>query len=53
MRVAVGAIAKQFLSQLNIEVLSHVVAIGPVMATYPKDLGVSDINKARDVTGFV
>lgn len=47
MRVAVGAIAKQFLSQLNIEVLSHVVAIGPVMATYPKDLGVSDINKAQ------
>ena len=42
-----GAIAKQFLSQLNIEVLSHVVAIGPVMATYPKDLGVSDINKAQ------
>ena len=47
MRVAVGAIAKQFLSQLNIEVLSHVVAIGPVMATYPKDLGVSDIKKAQ------
>ncbi|MDO5742551.1 MAG: chorismate synthase [Vagococcus sp.] len=47
MRVAVGAIAKQFLSQVNIEVLSHVVAIGPVMATYPKDLGVSDIKKAQ------
>ncbi len=29
-RVAVGAIAKQLLSALGIEVLSHVVAVGPV-----------------------
>jgi chorismate synthase len=29
-RVAVGAIAKQFLRQFGVEVLSHVVAVGPV-----------------------
>ncbi len=29
-RVAVGAIAKQFLAQFGIEVLSHVLAVGPV-----------------------
>ena len=28
-RVAIGAIAKQFLSQFGIEVLSHVIAVGP------------------------
>ena len=29
-RVAVGAIAKQFLAQFNVEILSHVLAVGPV-----------------------
>jgi chorismate synthase len=29
-RVAIGAIAKQFLHQFGIEILSHVVAVGPV-----------------------
>ena len=29
-RVAVGAICKQFLGQFSIEVLSHVIAVGPV-----------------------
>jgi chorismate synthase len=29
-RVAVGAIAKQFLRQFGVEVLSHVIAVGPV-----------------------
>lgn len=29
-RVAVGAIAKQFLAQFGIEILSHVLAVGPV-----------------------
>jgi chorismate synthase len=32
-RVAVGAIAKQFLAQFKIEILSHVLAVGPVWLT--------------------
>lgn len=34
-RVAVGAICKQFLKQFGIEVLSHVIAVGPVRLERP------------------
>ena len=38
-RVAGGALAKEFLRALGVEVISHVVQIGPVRATVPADLG--------------
>jgi chorismate synthase len=34
-RVAIGAVCKQFLSQFGIEVLSHVIAVGPVRLERP------------------
>ena len=36
-RVALGALAKTFLKQFGIEVLSHVVAVGPVALERPAD----------------
>jgi chorismate synthase len=36
-RVAVGAIAKQFLAQFKIEILSHVLAVGRVWLTRPTE----------------
>jgi chorismate synthase len=36
-RVAVGAIAKQFLAQFKIEILSHVLAVGRVWLTRPAE----------------
>ena len=38
-RVAVGAIAKQFLAHFGIEVLSHVIAVGPKPAGTHRRLG--------------
>jgi chorismate synthase len=38
-RVAGGALAKAFLRALGVEVVSHVVQIGPVTAPVPADLG--------------
>jgi len=45
-RVAIGAIAKLFLRQLGIEVLSHVVTTGSV--TVPGPVGWDDIRALRD-----
>jgi chorismate synthase len=39
-RVAGGALAKEFLRALGVEVISHVVQIGPVRAELPADLTV-------------
>src|SRR5688572_1046553 len=39
-RVAGGTIAKAFLRALGVEVVSHVVQIGPVRAALPDDLGI-------------
>ena len=40
-RVAGGTIAKAFLRALGVEVVSHVVQIGPVRASLPEDLGLA------------
>lgn len=40
-RVAGGTIAKAFLRALGVEVVSHVVQIGPVRASLPDDLGLA------------
>jgi chorismate synthase len=46
-RVAAGAIAKAFLRELGIEVGSHVVMLGGIVAEYPAELP-DDLNAASD-----
>lgn len=43
MRVAIGAIAKKVLKELDIEVAGHVLEIGGVRGTVPADLTVAEI----------
>lgn len=43
MRVAVGAIAKQILAAVEIEIASHVVILGGIEASIPEKLSVKDI----------
>ncbi|SET86557.1 chorismate synthase [Enterococcus malodoratus] len=43
MRVAVGAIAKQILAAVNIEIASHVAILGGIEATVPEELSVKEI----------
>lgn len=43
MRVAVGAIAKQILAAVDIEIASHVAILGGIEATVPEELSVKEI----------
>lgn len=43
MRVAVGAIAKQILAAVDIEIVSHVAILGGIEATVPEELSVKEI----------
>lgn len=43
MRVAVGAIAKQILAAVDIEIASHVVILGGIEATIPETISVQEI----------
>ncbi|MGO3912663.1 chorismate synthase [Enterococcus viikkiensis] len=43
MRVAVGAIAKQILAAVDIEIASHVVILGGIEATVPETISVQEI----------
>lgn len=43
MRVAVGALAKQILAAVNIEIASHVAVLGGIEATVPEKLSVKEI----------
>ncbi|WP_462259274.1 chorismate synthase [Vagococcus teuberi] len=47
MRVAIGAIAKKILSELDIDVAGHVTMLGGIKATVPDGLTVSEI---RDIS---
>ncbi|WP_270279496.1 chorismate synthase [Vagococcus bubulae] len=48
MRVAIGAIAKKILSELDIEVAGHVTMLGGIKATIPDGLTVSEIRDISD-----
>lgn len=43
MRVAVGALAKQILAAIDIEIASHVAILGGIEATVPEKMSVSEI----------
>lgn len=43
MRVAVGALAKQILAAIDIEIASHVAILGGIEATVPEKMNVSEI----------
>ena len=45
MRVAIGAVAKRLLSELGIEVASHVTVFGGIEVAIPENLTVSEIRK--------
>lgn len=45
MRVAIGAVAKKILSELDIEIANHVVNFGGKVIEIPSDLTVSEIQK--------
>ncbi len=47
-RVAIGALARQFLEQFDIQIASHVVSIGDVFL--PDEIIIEDINELRSVT---
>ncbi|EOT29349.1 chorismate synthase [Enterococcus saccharolyticus] len=52
MRVAIGAVAKKILSELDIEVAGHVTMLGGIKATIPEGITVSEvkaISEASDV----
>ncbi len=47
-RVAIGALARQFLEKFDIQIASHVVSIGNVFL--PDDLRIDDIEQLRKIT---
>ncbi|WP_268913671.1 chorismate synthase [Lentilactobacillus sp. SPB1-3] len=46
MRVAIGAICKQLLNQLDIQIVGHVEQVGPIAANENSSLNVSEIEQA-------
>lgn len=48
MRVAIGAIAKKLLKELEIEVAGHVAALGGIQATIPENLTVKEIKEQSE-----
>ena len=48
MRVAIGAIAKKMLNELQIEVAGHVAILGGIKATIPENLTVSEIKEMSE-----
>ncbi|KAF1296082.1 chorismate synthase [Enterococcus sp. JM4C] len=50
MRVAIGAIAKKLLKELNIEVAGHVVTLGGITAKIPEGLTVSEIRERSEAS---
>lgn len=48
MRVAIGAIAKKILSELDIDVAGHVTMLGGIKATVPDGLTVSEIREMSE-----
>ncbi|MGM0124266.1 chorismate synthase [Enterococcus sp. AZ194] len=50
MRVAIGAVAKKLLKELNIEVAGHVVTLGGIHAEIPDGLTVSEIRERSEAS---
>lgn len=50
MRVAVGAVAKKLLSELDIDVAGHVTMLGGIKATVPDGLTVREIHKQAEAS---
>lgn len=50
MRVAVGALAKQILEALDIEIASHVVILGGIKAMIPSELTVAEIKERTTIS---
>lgn len=50
MRVAVGAVAKKILKELDIEVAGHVLEIGGIRATLPDSIPVKEIQKRSEAS---
>ncbi|WP_086351121.1 chorismate synthase [Candidatus Enterococcus clewellii] len=48
MRVAIGAVAKKLLKELDMEVAGHVVVLGGIQATIPDNLTVSEIREKSE-----
>lgn len=48
MRVAIGAVAKKLLKELNIEVAGHVVVLGGVEASVPENMTVKEIQEQSE-----
>ncbi|KAF1301517.1 chorismate synthase [Enterococcus saccharolyticus] len=50
MRVAIGAVAKKLLSELNIEVAGHVTILGGIKATIPEGITVSEVREISNAS---
>lgn len=50
MRVAIGAVAKKLLAELNIEVAGHVTTLGGLHATIPEGLTVQEIRERSEAS---
>lgn len=50
MRVAAGALAKQFLEPFGVTVVGHVLSIGPVAAKVPQGLTVADLSRLSEAS---
>uniref|UniRef100_UPI00403F57BB chorismate synthase n=1 Tax=Candidatus Enterococcus willemsii TaxID=1857215 RepID=UPI00403F57BB len=50
MRVAIGAVAKKLLSELNIEVAGHVTMLGGIKATIPEGITVSEVREISNAS---
>ncbi|MGM9903393.1 chorismate synthase [Enterococcus sp. 10A9_DIV0425] len=50
MRVAIGALAKQILNALDIEIASHVAILGGIKANIPDNLSVAEIKEKTSVS---
>lgn len=50
MRVAIGALAKQILAALDIEIGSHVAILGGIKATIPMELSVAEIKEKTTIS---
>lgn len=50
MRVAIGAVCKKLLQELDIQVVGHVVALGGIHVDLPADLSIAEIKKRAEAS---
>ncbi len=48
MRVAIGAVAKKLLAELDIQVAGHVAVLGGIEATIPENLTIREIQERSE-----